>query len=95
MPRMNICALFSDKKEAIEQIRAYLNIATDLAKKNGFKLALDTSTESYNTIFIVPAETFPAGIGTPGALNLDSLPQVDFEHLEFDSNYDSICLEHE
>lgn len=86
---------FSDKKESIEQIRAYLKVATDLATKNGFKLALDNSTSSCNTIFIVPAEAFPAEIGTPGALDPDSLPQVDFDHIEFDSNYDSICLKHE
>ena len=83
------------QKEAIEQIQAYLKVATDLAKKNGFKLALDNSTSSCNTIFIVPAEAFPAEIGTPGALNLDSLPQADFDHIKFDSGYDSLCLEHE
>lgn len=86
---------FSDKKEAIKQIGDYLKAATDLARANGFRLALDTSLESYSSIFVVPAAATIRELGTTGALDLDSLPQIEFDHLTFYSGYDSICLENE
>ena len=86
---------FSDKEEAIAQIQAYMKVATDLARENGFQLALDNSLHSHETLFLVPAAVTVNEIGTPGALDLDTLPQIDFDHITFDSEYDSICLEHE
>lgn len=86
---------FSDKQEAIKQIGDYLKVATDLARANGFRLALDTSLESYSSIFVVPAAATIRELGTPGEIDRESLPTLDFDSVKFNSDYDSFCLEKE
>jgi len=85
---------FSDKEEAIEQIRAYLKVATDLARENGFRLALDTSIASV-CVYIVPASATIREIGTPGEIDRESLPTLDFDSVKFNSDHDAFCLEKE
>ena len=85
---------FSEKEEAIEQIRAYLKVATDLARDNGFKLALDTSIASA-CVCIVPASATIREIGTPGEIGRESLPEIDLDFLKFNSDHDAFCLEKE
>lgn len=86
---------FSDKQEAIKQIGDYLKVATDLARANGFRLAVDTSLESYSSIFVVPASATIRELGTPGEIDRESLPTLDFDCLKFNSDYDAFCLEKE
>lgn len=86
---------FSDKKEAIKQIEDYLKVATDLARANGFRLAVDTSLESCSSIYVVPAAVTMRELGTPGEIDREALPTLDFDFVKFNSDYDSFCLEKE
>ncbi len=86
---------FSDKQEAIKQIGDYLKVATDLARANGFRLALDTSLESYSSIFVVPASATIRELGTPGEIDRESLPTLNFDFVKFNSDYDSFCIDKE
>lgn len=85
---------FSDKQEAIKQIGDYLKVATDLARANGFRLALDTSIASV-CVCLVPASATIRELGTPGEIGRESLPEIDLDCLKFNSDYDSFCIDKE
>lgn len=85
---------FSDKQEAIKQIGDYLKVATDLARANGFRLAVDTSIANV-CVCLVPASATIRELGTPGEIDRESLPEIDLDCLKFNSDHDAFCLEKE